>query len=200
MSKFSNIVCAISFTTFIFATGCATAPANQSDEYKNAVEAHSAGDLQYEGAYNNFGYRATIMNESMQRLYINKKAELYLWSDEKKIREISALQSTNGESTKIFLSFFTPNRWDDNLSTSKSIWSVYLHSGGNRYEGKVTKIRDSRTELNALFPYHGRFASAYNVEFMLPVSQLNLNELKITITGPLGVKTVEFPNDKATSI
>lgn len=176
-----------------FFVACATTHMTPSDDYNSNVEEFSAGDIQYDGAYNNFDYRATVMNEQMQRIYINKKAEMYLWSDEKKLVELNNLQSKNGERTQIFLSFYTPNRWDDNLSSSKSIWAVYLHNGNTRYEGRVTKNRDSRTELNALYPYHGRFASAYNVDFPLAVSQLDLYNLKVTITGPLGSKTVEFP-------
>lgn len=176
------------------AVACATtSPPIVTDDYVNSVENFSAGDIQYEGIYSNFNYRATIMSPDMQRLYINKKTEIYLWSDEKRANELAKLQEKNDTTSKIFLSFFTPNRWDDNLSTPKSIWSVYLHVGTQRYEGKILKNRDSRTEINSLFPYHGRFASAYNVEFSVPVNQITTQELKITITGPLGVKTVQFP-------
>ncbi len=184
----------ISICAFASLAACATSsPPTATSEYINSVEEFSAGDIQYEGAYANFNYRATIFSPGMQRLYINKKAELYLWSDAKKASELSALQINNDKSTHIFLSFFTPNKWDDNMSTSKSIWTVYLHVGGNRYEGKVTKNRDSRTEINSIFPFHGRYASAYSVDFQVPVSQLTGQELQITITGPLGVKTVKFP-------
>lgn len=178
---------------------CATTtPPSIPDSYVKSVEDFSAGDIQYEGAYNNFNYRATIMTAGMQRVLINKKTELYLWSDEKRASELTKLQENNDKQTRIFLSFFTPNRWDDNMSTSKSIWTIYLHVGSTRLEGKVTKNRDSRTEINSLFPYHGRFASAYNVDFGVPVTQLQNQELKITITGPLGVKTVQFPNTATT--
>lgn len=182
------------FCFFFLAISCVTSePPKISDEYLKSVEEFSAGDMQYEGAYNNFNYRVTILSPGMQRVLINKKRDLYLWSDEKRAVELAKLQADNDKQTRIFLSFFTPNRWDDNMSTSKSIWTVYLHVGSTRYEGKVTKNRDSRTEINALFPYHGRFASAYNVDVAIPVSQIQGQELKVTITGPLGVKTVQFP-------
>lgn len=174
-------------------SACVTlSPNPATDEYVSAVEEFTAGDQVHEGAYNNFNYRATVMTPDMQRLYINKKAEVYLWSDEKRSAELTKLSENNDKSTQIFLSFFTPNRWDDNLSTSKSIWSVYLQNGANRYEGKVTKNRESRTELNVMFPYHGRFATAYMVQFFVPVSELIMSDLKVTIAGPLGAKTVQF--------
>lgn len=183
----------------LLTAGCATtSPPEITDDYLKSVEEYTAGEVQYEGAYNNFNYRATVMSPGMQRVYIGKKTDIYLWSDEKRASELANLQVNNDKLTRIFLSFFTPNKWDDNMSTAKSIWTVYLHVGGNRYEGKVTKNRDSRTELNSMFPYHGRFSSAYNVEFPIPVNSLTGQELKITITGPLGVKTVQFPATSTT--
>ena len=174
-------------------TSCSSLPEEPTtDEYSRDVEKFSAGDAQYEGAYNNFDYRVTVMSEQMQRIYINKKAEMYLWSDEKKLAELKSLQTNNGERSQIFLSFFTPSRSDDNLSSSKSIWAVYLQNGNTRYEGRVTKNRSSRTELNVLYPYHGRFTSAYSVDFPVSVNQLDMQNLKVTITGPLGTKSVEF--------
>lgn len=191
--KIINRLSLILATSLIFSACATTSPPKVTDEYVKSIEEFSAGDVQYEGAYNNFNYRVTVMSPPMQRLYIGKKSEVYLWSDEKRATELNALQTNNEKSTRVFLSFFTPNRWDDNLSSPKSIWYVYLHVGGSRYEGKVTKNRDSRTELNSMFPYHGRFASAYYVDFPVGVSNLHGQELKVTITGPLGVKTVQFP-------
>lgn len=184
---------------FTFVTACATtSPPNATNAYVNSVEEYSAGDIQYEGAYANFNYRTTILSPGMQRVYVNKKAEVYLWSEEKKAAELALLQANNDKSTRVFLSFYTPNKWDDNMSTAKSIWTVYLHVGSQRFEGKVAKNRDSRTEINSMFPYHGRFSSAYDVTFPVPVSQLARQDLEITITGPLGVKTVKFPQTATT--
>lgn len=196
MNSLKNIFSVIALFTV---TACATSsPPVATNEYVNSVEEFSAGDIQYEGAYSNFNYRATIMSPGMQRVYVNKKTELYLWSEEKKAAELANLQANNDKATKIFLSFFTPNKWDDNMSTAKSIWTVYLHIGSQRFEGKVTKNRDSRTELISMFPYHGRFSTAYDVTFAVPVSQLTRQDLQITITGPLGVKTVKFPSTATT--
>lgn len=195
MTKKLGLLCIVFFS----AISCVTsAPPQITDEYLKSVEEFSAGDIQYEGAYNNFNYRATILSPGMQRVLINKKTDLYLWNDDKRAVELAKLQTDNDKHTRIFLSFFTPNKWDDNMSTSKSIWTVYLHVGSSRYEGKVSKNRDSRTEINSLYPYHGRFASAYTVDFGIPVSQIHGQELKITITGPLGVKTVQFPTTATT--
>lgn len=192
MNTFKTLLTVIIFANL---TACVTSsPPSTTTDYLNSVESFSAGDIQYEGAYANFNYRATIMSPGMQRVYVNKKAEVYLWSDEKKAAELSTLQANNDKSTRVFLSFYTPNKWDDNMSTAKSIWTVYLHVGSQRFEGKASKNRDSRTEINSMFPYHGRFASAYNVDFPVPVNQLSSQELQVTITGPLGVKTVKFPS------
>jgi len=185
---------------FLVLTACLTlAACNSMDEvttdgsYTTSINAYSDGDNQYEGAYNNFTYRATIMNNPIQQTYIQKKGEVYLWDEGKKQSELGAIQAGNGEKTQVFLSFFTPNRWDDNLGTKKSIWTVYLETSQGRYEGKVTRIRTSLTELAVLYPYHNRFSTPYSVEFPVAVNNIENEETKLTITGPLGVKTVKFP-------
>lgn len=162
------------------------------DAYLNTIDAHSAGEVQYVGAYNNFKYRATIMNSKIQSAIIDRKAELYLWDEAKKQLELSTLQKDNMTTTKIFLSFFTPNRLDDNLASSKSIWAVYLETPQGRFAGTVKKVRTSPTELFTIFPYHNRFATAYDVQFAVPLANIESQTSKLIITGPLGVKSVEF--------
>lgn len=182
------------FIALLFLNACASTDAVPvNDEYIKAIDAYSDGDVQYLGAYNNFKYRATIINSAIQQTLIEKKGEVYLWDAPKKQVELAKMQNDNGAQTTVFLSFFTPNRLDDNLSTKKSIWYVYLETSKGRYEGKITKDRTSLTELNVLFPYHNRFSTAYQVRFPVPVSQIEGEQNTLTITGPLGVKSVKFP-------
>lgn len=177
--------------------GCAQFKVEANDPHVKAIEAYSDGDVEYEGAYNNFKYRATIQNESIQEAVIDKKASMYQWDGVKRQTELAKFQQDNPTKTKIFLSFFTPTRQDDNLSTNKSIWAVYLTTSQGRFEGTVTKVRDNRTEVYALYPYHQRYSSAYEVMFPVPLAQTQNEETTMTITGPLGNKSVKFPAKKS---
>jgi hypothetical protein len=187
------------FAVLIFAvfTGCATTDSvNVNDSYLQAIDAYSDGDVQYYGAYANFKYRATIENSAIQQTTVDKKAEIYMWDAVKKQQELTLMQSDNNSKTKVFLSFFTPNRMDDNLATKKSVWAVYLETSQGRYEGAVIKNRISPTELSVLYPYHNRFATAYEVTFPVGVASIENEETTMTITGPLGTKKVKFPAKK----
>lgn len=191
MSKYFVFLIAVSLC------GCAQLKVEANDPHYKAIEAYSDGDVEYEGAYNNFKYRATIQNESIQEAVIDKKASVYQWDGVKRQTELAKLQQDNATKTKVFLSFFTPTRQDDNLSTNKSIWAVYLTTSQGRYEGTVMKVRDNRTEVYSIYPYHQRYSSAYEVIFTVPLAQTQNEETTMTITGPLGNKTVKFPAKKS---
>lgn len=177
-------------------SACAVDTVTPSDTYLKSIDEYSQGEVQYDGAYNTFNYRGTLMNSVIQERIIEKKAEVYLWDAVKKQQELSTLQSENGTKTKVFLSFFTPVRTDDNLSTKKSVWAIYLETSQGRYEGVVKKNRTSMTELSVLFPHHNRFTTAYDVEFPVAVNAIESEATTMTVTGPLGTKKITFPAKK----
>jgi hypothetical protein len=180
-----------------FAAACATTETPSTpDDYIAVIDSYSDGEVEYVGAYNNFKYRATILNNTVQNTLIDRKAALYLWDDLKKQQELANLQADNGTTTKVFLSFYTPDRRDDNLSSPKTIWALYLETPQGRYTGTVKRVRVSPTELMTLYPYHNRFATAYMVEFPVALSGAESQEAKMTVTGPLGNKTIQFPAKK----
>lgn len=173
-------------------TACATETPSTPDDYINVIDAYSAGEVEYVGAYNHFNYRAVLMNSIIQNAVIDRKAALYLWDDIKKQQELATMQADNGSKTKVFLSFYTPQRKDDNLATSKTIWALYLETPQGRYTGTAQRIRTSPTELMTLYPQHNRFTTPYVVEFPVPLASVQGQPLKMTITGPLGTKSVQF--------
>jgi len=170
-------------------------PAKNSPEIQAAdaeIDRFSDGDAQYVGFYNNFLYRATILNSQVRGALLRKQAEFYQWDRDKLLGEREKSDRGAGIETTIFLSFFTPERRNDNLSDAKSIWRVYLEAGDRRYQGKVKKIRTPLAELIALYPYHTRWNTAYEISFPIPTLAIETQVLKLTITGPLGAKTVSF--------
>jgi hypothetical protein len=181
---------------FVLITASCATPTTKVDQYVLTIDEYSAGEVEYEGAYNNFRFRTTLMNTVVQQAYIDKKTEIYKWDPVKRQAMLQKMQEPNSSQTSIFMSFFTPIRQDDNLSTAKSIWSIYLQTSQGRYEGKAVKNRDNRTELYLMFPYHQRFSSGYDITFNVPLSQVENEETTLTVSGPLGTKTVKFPAKK----
>lgn len=192
MFKRNYLIAALTAWTL---ASCAT-PTTKVDQYVLTIDQYSSGDVEYEGAYNNFRYRATIMNTVIQQAYIDKKTEIYQWDPEKRQVMLQKMQTLNPTQTAIFMSFFTPIRQDDNLSTPKSIWSVYLQTSQGRYEGKAIKNRDNRTELYLMYPYHQRYSSGYDITFNVPLSQVENEETTLIVAGPLGTKSIKFPAKK----
>lgn len=178
-------------TAFLL-TSCVTETPATPDDYVKVMDSQSAGDVEYVGAYNHFNFRATLMNSLIQSAIIDRKAAFYLWDDLKKQQELALIQADNGTTTKVFLSFFTPDRRDDNLSSPKTIWALYLETPQGRYSGIAKRVRTSGTELMTLYPYHNRFTTPYMLEFPVALASTEGQSIKLTITGPLGTKTVEF--------
>lgn len=162
------------------------------DPYLRVIEHFSEGDADYESFYNQFAYRATIINAPVREATLLKEAEYFKWDPEQLATERTKAADKMEKTTEVFLSFFTPERRNDNLTDSKSIWRIYLDVGGKRYQGKAKKTKKQFAELQALFPYHTRWNSPYVIEFALPTSLIEGLPSKLTVTGPLGAKEVDF--------
>jgi hypothetical protein len=161
--------------------------------YELAIGSYSDGDAEYNGFYNNFQYKATILNSAIRSELINKQSEYYQWEHQKSLSENEKYEKEMAVETDIFLSFYTPDRRNDNLSDPKSIWRIFLDVGGQRYEAKVKKVRSLVAEIQALYPYHTRWNSPYLLSFPVATAAIENQPTTLTITGPLGVKTVHFP-------
>jgi len=202
--KFPTSTIAAVLAALFLGAGCVSAPQTNtpSEEqgrpitqkaYEELIEKFSDGDTQYSGFYNNFEYKATLLNSTVRTALLARQNEYYQWDREK---WLSAKEKSDNEAaveTVVFLSFFTPERRNDNLADAKSIWRVYLDVGGRRYEGKVKKLRLLLAELQALYPYHTRWNTPYLVTFPVPTNAVEIQTSTLTVTGPLGSRTVEFP-------
>jgi len=161
-------------------------------EYEKILDKYSTGDTEYNGFYNSFGFHVAILNSEVIEASIKRQAFFYLWDQARIDSERDKAFKAASESTDVFLSFFTPDKRDDNLATEKSIWRVLLDVGGKRYVGKIKKLKRNLSELITLYPFHTRWNTAYLVSFPIMVSQAETQNSKLTITGPLGVRSVEF--------
>lgn len=173
-------------------SGDPTSTVSAEKSYEQLIEKNSDGQTQYAGFYNNFEYKATIMNSSIRMALLDRQANYYQWDDEKRKTEREKMEKDAASETTIFLSFYTPDRKNDNLTESKTIWRLYLEVGGKRYQGKVKKVRSLLAELQALYPYHTRWNTPYTVSFPVPANAVETQNSSLTVTGPLGTRSVSF--------
>jgi hypothetical protein len=192
-------------TVCILSFGCSS---NQIDEHAEPsdgtvpdvklshelkIERYSAGDTEYQGFYNNFEYKATILNGPVRDALLKRQAEYFQWDKDKTLSERDKSNQEAATETVLFLSFFTPDRHNDNLADSKTIWRIYLDAGGHRYQGKAKKEKRLLAELEALYPYHTRWNTPYMLSFPVPTNAIETQSSTLTITGPLGSRVVTFP-------
>jgi hypothetical protein len=163
-----------------------------SRPYTERIEQFSDGDVEYSGLYNNFEYKATLLNSTIREALLGKQAAYYEWNDAQTSQAREKSNQEMSSQTKVFLAFFTPNAKNDNLTDSKTIWRIYLDCAGRRYEGKATRLRLLLAELQALYPYVTRWATPYELTFDVPTAAIESQPSTLTITGPLGSRVVHF--------
>ena len=163
------------------------------EEYEKVLTKYSGGDVEYNGFYNTFGFHVAILNSELIEARIKRQSFYYMWDQGRIDLERDKSFKKAAESTDIFLSFYTPDRHDDNLTTDKSIWRILLDVNGKRYVGKIKKLKEPLTELATLYSFHTRWNTPYLVSFPIPTSQSESQASKLTITGPLGARSIDFP-------
>jgi hypothetical protein len=196
-----SVLSALSIAVVLNILGCATtpgtgagsdAPISAPMSYDQKLEKYSAGDSEYSGFYNNFEYKATLLNSFERDVIFTREAESYQWDKDKQALERAKINKDVGTGTQVFVSFFTPDHANDNLTDFKSIWKVYLDVGGQRYQGKIKRLRSLLVELQAQYPYHTRWNTPYLVTFPVPTATVETQPSTLTITGPLGTRAVSF--------
>ena len=198
--------CVILITTAIFFVACSTTtrfgeifqPAQGSGpsiptNYEEKIEQYSAGDQEYSGLYNNFEFKATLTNAPIRDALIDRQADYYRWDDARRSLERAKKIEAARTQTHVYLSFFTPTIKNDNLDDVKKIWEIYLTVGGQRYTGTAKRNKMNRAELLALYPYSNAWGTNYDVSFPVSVSTIETQSSEMTITGPLGSRSIIFP-------
>ena len=202
--KRSYLILLIGLSIGFAATGCSTprlqSPAELAvfgdhmteSEYKKLLQRHTKKARGYSGLHNVFHFEAIMMTEEIIGAVARRKALFYQWTeDELRDHLESELQSTSSK-TKVFISFYTPERSHDDLNSANSMWRLYLQAGNRRYSGNARKLADPVAQISSIYPFHDMWSSAYEVDFLIPSSQLNLGEVKFTVTGALGAAQVAF--------
>jgi hypothetical protein len=184
---------------FLILSSCATQKnVNNSGYFKSAedyevvVEKNTDKIRRYSGFYNTLDIEATVLSPTISHAQVAKQAELFLWDSNRMSDEKARTESRLSRETEVFMSFFTPDRKNNDLIKTNSMWKIFLDVEGRRYEGKINKIKLQLTEIQALYPYHNRFYTPYSVTFPVSMKSIEGKTLKMTITGSLASGTLEF--------
>jgi hypothetical protein len=161
-------------------------------EYTDILEKYTKEARGYSGLHNVFHFKVIHLTDEVIRAVARRKALYYQWT-ERQLREYleSEIQSTASR-TKLFLSFYTPNRKHDDLNASNSMWKLYLKNENRRLTGKARKLADPVAKIAAIFPFHDNWSSPYEVEFPVSSSEINLGDAMFTVTGSLGAAEVSL--------
>lgn len=180
------------------ALGCASKYQNPSlklideNEYYNTVEVNSQRKQVYDGFYATMEFSAVLLNTPTARARVDQNARIYQWDLDKYKDEKAKAESNLAKQTELFLSFYVPERKNDDLHRSKTLWKIFLDANGKRFEGKVEKVKTLMAEIVALYPKHNRWSTPYKVTFNVPTSLIEASPSKLTITGPAGSAFVDF--------
>ncbi len=167
---------------------------NRIDEvtYSAVIDKNSDGQSEYNGFHNNFEFRGTLINSAVTEGMVKRQCDYYQWEEEKLSSEREKAAQEMSSTTRVHVSFFTPERKNDNLTGAKTIWRVFLDAGGQRYVGTVKKDHRLLAELQVLYPYHTRWTTPYVFEFAVPTTVIENQNSTLTVTGPLGTRTISF--------
>lgn len=163
-----------------------------TSEYEDIVQEKTKKTEVYDGLYNKLTVQTTRLDADMSENLVAYQAKLGQWSLEKYKEEKAKLIAKHSDGTEIFMSFFTPERKHDDLHTNRTTWKVYLEVSGQRYEGKVTKIKGLQLDIEALYPHHNRWSSPYSVVFPVSTPATDGKPVTIIVTGPLATTQLAY--------
>lgn len=165
-------------------------------DYRNLYDSKTKRTEVYSGLYNKLVLSATRLDKEMLEGILAKRLKAYQWDNETFQKQKTELMNTTLNKSQFFLSFYTPDRKYDNLSTKTSSWKVFIEVDGARYEGTATKIKMLQSDIEMIYPTHTRWATAYQLEFPVSLSMIENKPVALTITGSEGNATIKFDSTK----
>ncbi len=183
---------AIFLIFLIFSTSCSHSP-SQNNEYANIITNNSQKAKKYKFLYHVFSFESTLKNQEVSRKILQHKTEYNNWTAQKFEQEFEKFSKRSLIYTDLFLSFYTPKRNNNNIDDpEKTIWNITLNVNGKEYKGKAKKDKRIFEEITKIYPYHNRWSMPYIVSFPVPLSEVERVQAELTISGPMGTKTVLF--------
>lgn len=167
-------------------------PAVNNGEYIKLIERYTKSDKRYSGLHLAYEADVTMLNSEVRVAMVQRQTHFLQWNMDKARQEREeAIRNLSTYST-FFFSFFTPDNQHNDLTETDSIWEIYLEVNGTRYEGKTEKVAQKLIELEALFPHHDRWSTAYRITFNVPMTSIQQARSTVVITSSLGESRFVF--------
>ncbi|MBX3040808.1 MAG: hypothetical protein KF789_08900 [Bdellovibrionaceae bacterium] len=198
------LACAFLFFSLMACSTRPTAPEGlnliSESQYHGIVDRYTQRSQKYSGLYNTMDVTATLVNSAVARAQADQKARLLQWAPNNYSSELEKLKKDLKNETTVFVSFYTPDKKNDDLQKMTTQWRVYLEAEGRRWEPKIMKIRQPVAETQGLYAYHTRFSTAYVMTFPVATTTIDGVNSRFIITGPLGISTLDYKPVDATLI
>lgn len=190
----------ISLLLSFWLTSCASkqeqnsagAPTLSQSQYEDVIERHTERAETYSGLHNVIQAQATLLRTPVLEAQLKQMSRLYEWDSEKFSQERQKKFENKNSNTEVFLSFYTPEKKHDDLHKNQTLWKIFLDVGGRRQEGTAKKIKLLTNEVQGLYPFHNRFATAYILSFPVSLDTADNQSAKLTITGTPGSAQMNF--------
>lgn len=186
--------------TLFFLNACASStpkgpevgPRLPQNDYVSAFMSRTKTEKKYDGFYQLYETHVTFMDSSVQTAILQRKSDVYRWSTDIAQKEREKLFQENSNSTQFILILYTPRPRLTDLHRKTSIWKVFLEANGQRYESEIKKAQGPFESVQAIYPSHNRFTTAYEVTFKVPLSAIEGQNPKFTLTSSLGTTELDF--------
>lgn len=193
-----SIKIAFAFVAALILASCMSPRVNPNlnlmseSDYYSVIEKNSQKRQIYDGLSAILQIGATLNTSEVTAAQLDQSARIFQWTVEQYENEKSKVATRSAKETTLFLSFYVPERRHDDLDKSKTLWKIFLDVGGKRYEGKAKKIKTIFADSVALYPYHNRWSTAYELSFPVSTSIASTGGAKLTLTGPVASTSVDF--------
>lgn len=170
-------------------------PLISKSNYVDLIYDNTQKDIKYSGLYNTLEVQATPFTSQVAQGQLDYQTHIYQWDENKFSTESAAYETRLNREAEFFISFFTPEKKNDDLTKPNSVWKVFLDVDGRRYEGQVKKVHSLLAEIQGFYPYHNRFSTPYSVIFPVPMKSIESKPMTLTLTGPIAAGILKFePN------
>ena len=184
-------------TIMLFSNSCSSTKVSntfappKAHEYVDFIRKFTDSHIRYDGLVQLFSASSTILNSHVVQATINRQAQLMRWEPQKLATEKEKKLQELKSSAQFLVLIYTPERdYNDLDRGNASIWRVYLHHKGSRYNGVVKKSPFKFIILKTLFPHITRFHKPYIVTFDLPMTAIERDLNEINLVSLLGSMTL----------
>lgn len=155
-------------------------------QYAELIEQNTYNKKEYKGFYNQFDISVTILNTKVYNANLERLRYFQQWDEVEYQKKREEMFQTLSNSTKVFLSFYTPEADLRNPQRPNSLWEAYLEVDGQRYEGEISSHKNNNYLLKKLYPHHTRWNDGYLMSFNIPMSVIENQSYKLILTSPAG--------------